>query len=195
MNDADETGRTDEDLAAIAVRDPNGREGKRAASELFGRHHRRVYLWCHRYVREHERAVDLAQDVMLNAYRSLPTFQGRSRFTSWLFVIARNRCLNAIAAPSLWRDDEADPDDQPAPGSDPARQFAEREGEERLRQLVLEHLDESEREALWLRCFERLPVEEIGRMLNVGLASGARGVLQRARRKLRAAIEQQEREP
>jgi len=46
------------------------------------------------------------------------------------------------------------------------------------------------REALWLRCFEHMPVDEIGRVMRLENASGARGLLQRARRKLRAALAQ-----
>jgi RNA polymerase sigma-70 factor (ECF subfamily) len=133
--------------------------------------------------------LELAQETMLSAYRSLATFQGRSRFTSWLFVIARNRCLNAVTAPALLRDDGAEPDDTADRGADPARAFEEREDEERVRRLMIDHLDESEREALWLRCFERMPVDEIGAVMRLENASGARGLLQRARRKLRTALE------
>jgi DNA-directed RNA polymerase specialized sigma24 family protein len=46
---------------------------------------------------------------------------------------------------------------------------------------------------LWLRCFEKVPVDEITRMLGITEASGARGVLQRARRRLRAALAEDDR--
>jgi DNA-directed RNA polymerase specialized sigma24 family protein len=54
--------------------------------------------------------------------------------------------------------------------------------------LVRRHLDPLEREAIWLRCYEGMPVEEITGLLGIDTASGARGILQRARRKLRAAL-------
>lgn len=191
MTDAAKPPLADELLVELAVRDPDGPKGRAAASELFARHQRRIYLWCHRYLRNHERALELAQETMLSAYRSLGSFEGRARFTSWLFVIARNRCLNAVTAPELLREDGAEPDDQLGGGPDPARRFEELEDEERLRQLMIEHLDESEREALWLRCFERMPVDEIGEVMRLATASGARGLLQRARRKLRSALERE----
>ena len=194
MTDATGPDRTDEELVALAVRTGDGPEARRALSELFTRHQRRVYLWCYRYVRDHEHALELAQETMLNAYRSLSTFEGRSRFTSWLFVIARNRCLNAVAAPSLLRDEGADPDRIPNPNGDPQVAFEDDEGAERLRRLLMECLDEQEREAIWLRCFEKIPVEEIGDVMRLDNRSGARSLLQRARRKLRSALERGNRE-
>jgi RNA polymerase sigma-70 factor (ECF subfamily) len=181
----------DEALVEEARRNPQGAAGRAAASELFRRYQRRIYLWCYRYVRDPERALDLAQEVMVNAWRALPTFQGRSRFAVWLFVISRNRCLNAVTAPALLGDEDLAPDQLPAAGSDPAEQLAQLQDEEAVRRSMIRHLDEQEREALWLRCFERMPVESITRAMRLSSASGARGLLQRARRKLRAALEAQ----
>ncbi len=181
--------RSDETLVAEALRDPASPRSREAASELLGRHQRRVYLWCWRYTRDPDRALDLAQEVLMNAYRSLHTFQGRAKFTSWLFVVTRNRCLNAVTAPSLLRDDAAELDDLPGSAPDPAESFERALDERTLRDLMTKHLGEAEREALWLRCFERLPVDEITRVMGLDSASGARGLLQKARRHLRAALE------
>ncbi|HUK62314.1 MAG TPA: sigma-70 family RNA polymerase sigma factor [Dongiaceae bacterium] len=181
--------RDDDRLFEIAVRDPGSVAGREAASRLLGRHQRQVYLWCRRYVREHERALDLAQEVLLSAYRAMPGFEGRARFSSWLFAIARNKCLNAVAAKRLLVDDDADPDAQPHGSPGPEAELELQQDEERVRRLLIEHLDEVEREALWLSCFERMPVDEITRVLRLDNATGGRGLLQRARRKLRAGLD------
>lgn len=189
MNAPEKTGRSDEELVAEALRAPESPRSRDAASELLGRYQRRVYLWAYRYVRDPDRALDLAQEVLMSAYRALHTFQGRSKFSSWLFVVTRNRCLNAVTAPALMRDEGTEPDHVAGGAPDPAEAY-ERELDERsLRQLFVEHLGEDEREALWLRCFERLPVEEITRVMGLDSASGARGLLQRARRHLRTALD------
>jgi RNA polymerase sigma-70 factor (ECF subfamily) len=180
---------SDEALLELALRDAGRPAGRAAASRLLGRHQRQVYLWCRRYVREHEPALDLAQEVLVSAYRALGTFQGRSRFPSWLFAITRNRCLNAVAAKRLLRDEAADPDEVASAAPPPDAELELEQDEERVRRLLMEHLDAEEGRALWLSCFERLSVDEITRVMKLGNATGARGLLQRARRRLRAALD------
>ena len=76
--------------------------------------------------------------------------------------------------------------DGEAPG--PEDELAMRDDEEATLRLLERTLDEQERMALWMGCFERMPVDEITRALGLTNATGARGLLQRARRKLRAAL-------
>jgi RNA polymerase sigma-70 factor (ECF subfamily) len=189
MNDA-----SDEALVERYQRDPTGAEAQAAARLLFERYRERVFLWCARRVRNEDKALDLAQDVLVSAYRGLGSFQSRARYSTWIFTIARNRCFRALRPASWVRDEEADPDAMPDAGADPAARYDREEGEERLLRLIREELEPREQLALWLRCHERLPVEEITRRLDLGGASGARSVLQTARRKLRAALERQSEE-
>jgi RNA polymerase sigma-70 factor (ECF subfamily) len=187
-------GVADEELARRVQEGGNGPGADAAADALFGRYRRRVYLWCFRYVHDHERALDLAQDVLLNAWRALPRFDARVPFACWLYAIARNRCFSAMRPTGLTRDPEADPDDLPG-GADPGERFEAAEEEETMMALVTGTLDPIEQDALYMRCWERLPVDEITRQLQIAGASGARGVLQTARRKLRAAIGRREGSP
>jgi len=177
----------DEELVA-RVQASGGAAAERAASELLARHQRRVYVWVRGHVRDHERALDLTQEILVKAYRGLPGFQRGSRFTTWLFAIARNHCLDATRRPQL----DIDPefrlesllDDRPGPLDDLAR----RQAETRLLDLVDRTLDPQERRAVWMRSVEGVAVDEITRRLGLDTASGARGLLQTARRKLRAAL-------
>ncbi len=185
MSDLSQT--PDRELLDAARRDPTSRSGRAAAGELLGRHRQAVYLWCFRYVREHERALDMAQDVLLHAFERLGQFEGRAAFSSWLFVIARNRCLNEIRR-DLWRDD-VDLDSL-ADGSQSVEDRVEAELQgDRLAALANATLDPLERKAIWLRYSERMPIEAITSLLDLDQKSGARGLLQRARRKLRTAID------
>src|SRR5512134_2498205 len=96
----------DGELLETARRRAGEPEGRNAAGELLRRHRQTVYVWCHRYVKDHERALDMAQDVLLQAYERLDQFEGRSAFSSWLFVIARNRCLNEMRRDHRYDDEE-----------------------------------------------------------------------------------------
>jgi len=189
MRKIPDAGSDDEALLAAALRAGDLAARDQAVTRLLSRHQRRVYLWCYRLVRDHERALELAQDVLLSAWRHLESFGGRARFSSWLFALARNRCLTELrrSAPPFAR--ACDLDELRDGHGDPERCLLERIGEEELLDLIRTELDRQEQEALWLRCFDGMPVDAITEVLDIRDASGARAVLQRARRKLRAALE------
>jgi RNA polymerase sigma-70 factor (ECF subfamily) len=192
MNKDRDDGFDDEALLTAALRAGDQAARDQAVTRLLTRHQRRVYLWCYRLVRDHERALELAQDVLLSAWRHLESFGGRARFSSWLFALARNRCLSELrrSAPSFAR--ACDIDALIDAHGDPERCLLERVGEEELLHLIRAELDGLEQEALWLRCFDGMPVDAITEVLDIRDASGARAVLQRARRKLRAALDRRE---
>jgi len=178
----------DDELLASYRRSPADESGRRAAGELLARYRGRVYTWCLRMVMQHDDALDLSQAVLLKAWRAMPRFDGRSRFSSWLFAIARNECLTALRPKSLRRDPEADPVKILVDQDEPAIVLETREEEEAMDALLRETLSPLEQEAIWLRCFECLPVGDVTRMLGLTNVSGARSVLQSAREKLRRAL-------
>ncbi len=169
--------------------DPEGEAGRRAASRLLARYRPQVLAWCWRMLGEREAALDLAQEVLLSAWRHLPEYRDDDRFGAWLFTIARNRCLSELRRRRVPLAEAAVldlvADGSPGPDEALERRLAAQD----LLALVSATLDQQEQDALMLRCWEGLPVDVITRRLGLTEASGARAVLQRARRKLRAALE------
>jgi len=168
--------------------DPNSQEGRAAVTMLLTRYRQRVLAWCWRVVKDRDVALDLAQDVLLSAYRNLDRFQESSQFSAWLFSIARNRCLDELRRRKVAMAEEAVLELVADPGPRPDLVLERKQLGENLDRLVLTHLDDVEQEALWLRCYEGLSVDVITQRLGLQEASGARAVLQRARRKLRSAL-------
>src|SRR4051794_24697093 len=87
---------SDEDLVAQFRAGVGSREADALWSELFRRHQARVALWCLRLTGDRESAADLAQEVFLKAFRYLDSYRGDSKFSTWLYSIARNHCFNEI---------------------------------------------------------------------------------------------------
>jgi RNA polymerase sigma-70 factor (ECF subfamily) len=64
---------------------------------LVRRHQRAVYNMGRSFFHNREDASDFVQEVFLKVYRSLPCFEGRSRFSTWLYKIAYNTAVNGVS--------------------------------------------------------------------------------------------------
>lgn len=74
------------------------RAGDEAAfSALVERHRRELHVHCYRMLGSLEDAEDLVQETFLRAWRRRETFRGDSPFRAWLYGIATNACLDALA--------------------------------------------------------------------------------------------------
>lgn len=71
--------------------------GDRSATEaLLHRHYSLVRAVCHRIVTNQADAEDATQNAMISIGRALPTFDGRSQVTTWMYRIATNAALDEI---------------------------------------------------------------------------------------------------
>ena len=81
----------DEGLVSAAV------EGNMSAfDELVRVHADAVYGHGLRFFGEPQAAEDVVQEVFIKVYRTLDTFQGDSAFSTWLFRVTRNVCLDML---------------------------------------------------------------------------------------------------
>jgi RNA polymerase sigma-70 factor (ECF subfamily) len=65
-------------------------------SQLVALHRPALQAHCYRMLGSVQDAEDALQETLLNAWRALPRFQGRSSLKSWLYTIATNACLKSI---------------------------------------------------------------------------------------------------
>lgn len=66
----------------------------RAMDQLVERHAGAVYAFARRMLGDGPQVDDLVQEVWLKVLRAGGAFDGRSRFTTWLFAVTRNACLD-----------------------------------------------------------------------------------------------------
>ena len=74
------------------------RGDERAFGELLRAYEAPVFNYILRMIGERTLAEDLTQDVFLRVHHALPAFSLRSRFTTWLFQVAKNRVLDELRA-------------------------------------------------------------------------------------------------
>ena len=135
-----------------------------AFDALVERHQRAVYHLCYRFVRGHEDAADLSQEVFLRAYRGLARFRGDASVATWLYRIGVNVCLNHASARRL---PETGLDETPhlaAAGDDPSAALTKARESARVR-LAIARLPPKQRATLILRVYQDLPHREIAAAL------------------------------
>jgi RNA polymerase sigma-70 factor (ECF subfamily) len=149
----------EDDRAAILAAQGGDRE---AFDLLVERHQRDVYRLCYRYLNNHEDANDMAQEAFLKAYRAIGKFRGDSSFTTWLYRIAVNTCLNFRASrrPNAEELPEGLPD--LGPGAGARLEQAEREKEVRA---AVTRLPDRQRATLILKVYHELTHEEVAQVL------------------------------
>ncbi len=166
--------------------------GKAFVDELFGRHYRKVALWCFRLAGDRDRAADLAQEVLAKAWAHLEHFEGNAKFSTWLYSITRNHCFNKLKS-SAWRGEQGtEPETLEAfadLGPNPERATETSERLALARRLMASELTEVERQVMTLHFAEDMPFEVISRLLRLDNASGAKAYVVSAKRKLRSSVQ------
>jgi RNA polymerase sigma-70 factor, ECF subfamily len=173
-------------------------KGDRAAFEdLVRLYDQQVCRLAMRVVRSPEEARDLYQEAFLKVYRSLGRFRFESRFSTWLYRVVMNVCLDhlrrtknreEVQAPEA-KDGEPEyfhslPDSQPS--GDPERRVLSEEIRRRISR-AMERLAPRERLVFELRHYEGLKLRAIGEMCGTSEET-AKNSLFRATRKLRLEL-------
>jgi RNA polymerase sigma-70 factor, ECF subfamily len=181
---------SDEELIALYRGDWGTRAREDAAAELFLRHQARITRWCFRFTHDRESASDLAQEILLRAFRNLDSYRGECRFSTWLYVIARNLCMSAIQKRSsepVWVAKTSAADFPDTAAMDVHAAVETEQSRRRSWRFILETLDKTEARVMLLHYGQEMPLNTVSRMLGLTNKSGAKAYIVSARRKLHAA--------
>lgn len=165
---------TDEALLQRAAAGDRG-----ALARLYRRHHRSVHDLCFRLTGDAAAADDLVQEAFLRVYRYGAGFDGRARFSTWLYRLVRNLCIDHLRAGQREErrrrrlPDSGEPSVAPPADGDEARLDLVRQ--------ALKRLKPERREVLVLSRYQGLKYREIAEVLEISLDA----VKARAHRALR----------
>ncbi len=130
--------------------------------ELVRRHQVKIHDLCYKMIRNYDDARDLAQETFIKAFRKINTFRGQSKFSTWLYRIAMNNCLNFLKkqrpTEQLYEEIRITKSD------DPVQMFKNKRFREKLREAVAK-LPEVQRAVFTLRTLDDLSYEEVSEIL------------------------------
>src|SRR5262249_29871419 len=150
----------------------------RAFEVLLLRHRKPVYNFIFRFVGSREQAEDLLQETFLRVIKGVDSYQREAKFTTWLYTIARNQCVDFSRRMKLRRMSSLD---QPAGGDEDGatlldvvadggaqveRQASDGEIQTRLKAAV-DQLSEEQREVFLMREVLQMQFKEIAEVTGV----------------------------
>ena len=181
---------TDQELTERA-----GRGDQQAFEQLVRDNEKRVYNLALRMTGSPEDALDLSQEAFLNAWRGLASFQGECSFSTWMYRLTSNVCLDFLrarkrrleAAGALLSLDGEDAPDPAAPDRQRPEAVLERREQQELLRRALDALPDHHRQVLALRELSGLSYQEISAALALDLGT-VKSRLTRARLALRKIL-------
>lgn len=162
-----------------------------AFSELMALHERRMYAVALRICANREDAQDCLQDAMLRIYRSLGSFKGQSSFSTWVYRITMNTCLDELRrrksrnATSL--DNLLDNGWSPSDNGNAPEKYALASEQRRVIDRAIAELPDDMRAAVVLRDVQGFSYDEIAEMLEANIGT-IKSRISRGREKLRLIL-------
>lgn len=147
-----------------------------AFEEIVKTYEKKIYNLALRYVSNSEDANDIAQDVFLRVYKSLNGFKEESAFSTWIYRVAVNVCIDYMRknkknnTVSLTKEDEDGEEEQieiEDNSYSPEAVYDKTELRENIRN-ALDELSEDHRQVIILRDINGLNYDEIGKILDIG---------------------------
>ncbi len=168
-----------------------------AFEELVDKYKQPVLNVIYRTLRDTTDAEDLAQNVFVQVFKSAARYEATAKFSTWIFTIVRNLCLNEIRRRSRHPADSLDAsvvenEEQPARQYEDFKTFSPPENllqgelEEKI-QDALDALPENQRMALLLCRQDELSYEEIAKVLGTSL-SATKSLIHRGRETLKEKL-------
>ena len=164
-----------------------------AFNRLMEQHERRMYAVALRMCGNREDAQDCLQEAMLRVYRAIGGFKGQSSFSTWVYRITMNTCLDELRRKknrqSTSLDSLLDMGWSPSDDTNAPEKQAMRSELRRNLNRAIQELPEEMRSAVVLRDIQGFSYEEIAHMLEINVGT-IKSRISRGREKLREKMKE-----
>ncbi len=162
-----------------------------AFKQIMNKYKKIIYGFCFRYTGIREDAEDLSQDVFIKVYRNIRSFRRESKFSTWLYRLTVNACLNhirwqkhekineMISLSSDEKEDENRQFDIKDDSANPEQEMLNKELGMIINKTVAQ-LNYKQRSILILKDFQGRSYEEIAEIMNMNTGT-VRSALSRGR--------------
>ena len=169
-----------------------------AFDELLARYESAVITFCYGFLRNREASEDIAQETFMRVFRNAKRYQPVAKFTTWLYKIAANLCINELKKGKLRSTLSLDePAGSDADGSRIVERIStdsaspltllERSEAQSLISKAIEHLPPDQRSTLIMVEYHQMPYQDIAEVLEVSV-SAIKMRVKRARETLRETL-------
>jgi RNA polymerase sigma factor (sigma-70 family) len=151
---------------------------QKAFADLMQRYKDSIYFMSLKMVNNKEDAMDITVETFAKAFEKLDKYQPEYAFSTWLFRVATNNCidflrkkkLNTVSIDNMLDDDDDRPMQIKADTLNPEESSIKKQQSEELK-LLVESLPPRYRNLLTLRYFDELSYEEIAQQLDLPLGT------------------------
>ncbi|MBT8254100.1 MAG: sigma-70 family RNA polymerase sigma factor [Flavobacteriaceae bacterium] len=163
-----------------------------AFSILVDRYQDMVFTLALRMLKHREEAEEVAQDTFIKVFKSLSRFKGDSKFSTWIYKIAYNCCLDRLKRNKRqWNTVAIDSftENRVKALEDTFKQLETKERHEAIRKCI-DKLPAQDGFILTLYYFDELPLEEVAKVMGV-TSNNAKVKLFRSRKRLATLLRSQ----
>ncbi len=148
-------------------------------SILYKRYYPKVLDKCYSFVKDRVLAEEMAEDIFSKVYEKLPSFKSRSLFSSWLYSVTYNHCIDHLRHATRLHYPDWNRENELPEIIDDTEEILEDINYDNL-MIILEKIHPEEKALLLMKYKDEIPMKQIGAALRIS-EDAAKMRLKRAR--------------
>ncbi|MDX1940499.1 MAG: sigma-70 family RNA polymerase sigma factor [Saprospiraceae bacterium] len=159
---------SDENILQLLQNQSSAEHGFRL---LMQKYQEQLYWVVRRMVQEHDDANDVIQNCFIKVFRSIHTFEGKSKLYTWLYRIATNEAITFLSQKKRKATNYIEDGELPLANQLRAEESVDGDALEQRLQEALQQLPEKQRLVFEMRYYDETPYEEMSELLDTSVGA------------------------